>query len=146
MLVHRFSAMADYAKFLQGHPEEVEQLSEDVLITVTRFFRDAPSLQALVKKVFPALLNRRPRGRPVRIWIPGCSSGEEVYSLAMLLAEQLGNAVGHLSQQHRAGCFAGAPAALLHANGGRLPHREGDPRPVRLRAAGHGGGPALLAA
>jgi len=91
MVVHRINGLDAYVKFLQAHPEEVDRLSEDVLITVTRFFRDSKSLQILVKKVFPALLNRRPRGRPIRIWVPGCSSGEEVYSLAMLLSEFLGN-------------------------------------------------------
>src|SRR5258706_5647561 len=99
MVVHRIADMAGYDRFLESHPEEVDKLSEDVLITVTRFFRDAKSLDVLLKKVFPALLNRRPQGRPIRIWVPGCASGEEVYSLAILLAELLGSRAGDYPMQ-----------------------------------------------
>jgi two-component system CheB/CheR fusion protein len=90
MAVHRIGRVEDYARFLQGHLEEVESLFDDALITVTRFFREPNSFQLLAKKVFPALVRDRPRGQPIRIWVAGCASGEEAYSVAIALVEFLG--------------------------------------------------------
>jgi len=91
MVVHRIGKLEDYVRHLQSHPVEVEALFDDALITVTRFFREPKSLQILARKIFPALLKDRPRRQPLRIWVPGCSSGEEVYSLAISVVEFLGN-------------------------------------------------------
>jgi len=91
MVVHQIGSLEKYTQYLKTHPAEVQALFDDALITVTRFFRDPKSLQVLVKKVFPALIRNRRHGQPIRIWVPGCSSGEEVYSLAMALVEFLGH-------------------------------------------------------
>jgi two-component system, chemotaxis family, CheB/CheR fusion protein len=89
MVVHRFEQIEDYVRHLQAHPVEVEALFDDALITVTRFFREPKSYQMLARKIFPALMKGRPRRQPLRLWVPGCSSGEEAYSLAMSLVEFL---------------------------------------------------------
>ena len=93
-LAHRLGArklntLAEYAAQLQQQPDEVLALYEDLLINVTSFFRDPPVFEALRRQVFPKLVANRPAGDPIRIWVPGCSTGEEVYSLAIGLVEFL---------------------------------------------------------
>jgi two-component system CheB/CheR fusion protein len=89
MALQRMSSVGDYANFLKRNTPEVNALADDIFIHVTGFFRDPECFQALRKLVFPKLhLNRRPDA--VRVWVPGCSTGEEVYTLAMLLLEALG--------------------------------------------------------
>jgi two-component system CheB/CheR fusion protein len=78
-----------YLEFLRRDAVELDQLSRDMLINVTGFFRDAPVFDFLTKEVIPGLVHDHPLDRPLRIWIAGCSSGEETYSLAMLLREQI---------------------------------------------------------
>jgi two-component system CheB/CheR fusion protein len=80
-----------YLALLQGDPDEVSALYEDVLIHVTSFFRDPPVFEALASQILPAILKDKPDGAPVRIWVAGCSTGEEVYSIAISLLEALGN-------------------------------------------------------
>jgi two-component system CheB/CheR fusion protein len=87
MTLHRFTAIENYIAFLQKTPAEVDALSQDLLIKVTTFFRDAEAFDALRKKIFPALLKHKKRDDTVRIWIPGCSTGEEVYSIGITLIE-----------------------------------------------------------
>jgi two-component system, chemotaxis family, CheB/CheR fusion protein len=70
-----------------------------MLINVTSFFRDPSVFEALKGRVFPALLKKRPANSPIRIWAPGCSSGEETYSLAIALLESLGDKVSSLPMQ-----------------------------------------------
>ena len=70
-------------------PNERDQLSKDLLINVTGFFRDAAVFDFLAKSVIPDLVRDHPLDRPLRIWVAGCSSGEETYSLAMLFREQI---------------------------------------------------------
>ncbi len=77
----------EYAKFLASHPDEAGALHEDILIHVTGFFRDAPAFEILKKKVFPEILKTRQPAAPMRIWVPGCATGEEVYSLTICLLE-----------------------------------------------------------
>jgi two-component system CheB/CheR fusion protein len=81
--------MARYAKSLRDDPAELEQLAKDFLINVTGFFRDSPVFEALEKTVIPELIRTRRPDRPIRVWIAGCSTGEESYSLAMIFREQL---------------------------------------------------------
>ena len=69
----------------------MENLYEDLLLKVTGFFRDPKVFHALKKQVIPAILENRTKGQEVRIWVPGCSSGEEAYSIAICLLEALGN-------------------------------------------------------
>lgn len=90
MVVQRISTLAEYARFLQINPGEVKELYEDILINVTRFFRDTDTFAALRTDLLPIMLKDRPTEQPIRIWVPGCATGEEVYSLAITLLEHLG--------------------------------------------------------
>lgn len=81
---------ADYIDFLEVHPHEFEPLFDTVLINVTSFFRDTPAWSYLREKVLPQLVADRDPDRPIRIWSAGCATGEEAFSLAMLLAETMG--------------------------------------------------------
>ena len=87
MVLHKITTMKDYEDYLQRESAEVEALFQDILISVTTFFRDPESFVALAATVFPKLLAGRTGQEPVRIWTLGCSTGEEAYSLAMVFAE-----------------------------------------------------------
>lgn len=89
MLMHRMDTLADYAILLQGDSKELRDLQEDILINVTQFFRDPDVFEALKHVVFRRILEDRPPEQQIRFWVPGCSSGEEVYTLAMALLEFL---------------------------------------------------------
>ena len=77
--------------FLREQPAEVKILFEDILINVTSFFREPEAFEALKKLVFPELVRSRSPDDPIRIWVPGCASGEEAYSIAISLLEFLGD-------------------------------------------------------
>jgi two-component system CheB/CheR fusion protein len=87
MVFQKMDGLAEYVRFLQCSPAEVEALYQDILISVTSFFRNNESFEALKTKVFPRLLNGRPPHEPVRIWTLGCSTGQEAYSLAIAFTE-----------------------------------------------------------
>lgn len=89
LAVHQIDELADYVRFLQRTPVEVEALFRDLLIGVTSFFRDPEAFAGLEAKVIPRLLVNKPDGTVVRVWICGCSTGEEAYSIAILLQEQM---------------------------------------------------------
>jgi len=91
MAVTRIERMEDYLALLRRDSLEVETLFRELLIGVTNFFRDAPAFEALAAEALPPLVAARAPGDPVRVWVPGCSTGEEAYSIAMLLLEQAGN-------------------------------------------------------
>jgi two-component system CheB/CheR fusion protein len=78
-----------YLDFLRSHPAEVDQLFKDLLIGVTSFFRDPPAFEELATRVLAVLVRERDQDAPIRIWVPGCSTGEEAYSIAIVLAEQI---------------------------------------------------------
>lgn len=78
-----------YTALLRESPSELRQLHRDLLINVTRFFRDAEAFAILESTVIPQVLRDAPRDREVRVWVPACSTGEEPYSIAMLLLEAL---------------------------------------------------------
>src|SRR3989442_924043 len=80
MTLHKIEKVKEYVHFLQRHPAEVEALCEDILIHVTSFFRDPGAFEALKAEVFPTILKHRSPEEPIRIWVPGCSTGEETYS------------------------------------------------------------------
>lgn len=88
MAVHQTETMDGYVKFIQQTPEEVEALFRDMLIGVTSFFRDPEAFKALEEQVIPKLFADKDSDATIRIWVPGCSTGEEAYSLAILLAER----------------------------------------------------------
>lgn len=91
MLLQQLDRFKDYIKFLQAQPKELDALFQDVLISVTNFFRDPETFDALKNEVSPRLMVDRPPERPIRIWVPACSTGEEVYSIAIALFEFLGD-------------------------------------------------------
>jgi two-component system CheB/CheR fusion protein len=89
LVLHRLERLEDYLVYLRSHPEEAKALYEDMLVNVTGFFREPESFEALNTLVFPAICGEGPG--PVRIWVPGCSTGEEAYSIAISLFEFLGD-------------------------------------------------------
>jgi two-component system CheB/CheR fusion protein len=91
MVVHKFDKLEDYVKYVQVNPAEIQALYQDMLINVTSFFRNPRLFDALKSKVFPQLLKNRAPEIPIRVWTPGCASGEEPYSLAIALLEYLGD-------------------------------------------------------
>ena len=89
MQVLQADTVPDYLARLRDDPKEVELLFRDLLIGVTQFFRDPDAFDALRNSVLPKLMQGKPDGDPVRIWVPGCSTGEEVYSIGILLKEAM---------------------------------------------------------
>jgi two-component system, chemotaxis family, CheB/CheR fusion protein len=89
MLLHRIPTLAAYEAFLQGNGTELRELQEDALINVTRFFRDPPVFEALKATILPRIFYGREPDQNLRVWVAGCSSGEEVYSIAISLLEFL---------------------------------------------------------
>lgn len=89
MVLHKLERLKDYLRYLVEHPSELDELFQDILINVTSFFRDPEVFDALKERVFPAILEGR-RDETVRIWVAGCSTGEEAYSIAIALLESLG--------------------------------------------------------
>ncbi len=89
MLIINLQSFKDYSNYLKEHPEELNILYDDLLINVTKFFREADTNEYLSSTLLPHLLKSKQRNEPVRIWVPACASGQEVYSLAMLLFETI---------------------------------------------------------
>ena len=87
MLLYRIAKLKDYSKLLSQKNEEIDILYQDLLINVTSFFRDTDTHKYLKETLFPKLLKRKKPGEPLRIWVPACASGEEAYSMAMMLLE-----------------------------------------------------------
>jgi two-component system CheB/CheR fusion protein len=88
-VLHTKTSLADYAEFLERDRTEVEALYHDLLVNVTSFFRESETFEALKSTVFPALLTGRDPHAPIRVWVAGCSTGQEAYSLAIALLEFL---------------------------------------------------------
>ena len=88
MAVHQINSTDAYVKYLQQFPVEVEALFRDLLIGVTQFFRDPETFEALETQVIPKLFEGKPAGSVIRAWSTGCSTGEEAYSIAILLHER----------------------------------------------------------
>jgi len=99
MMVQKSETLEAYAAFLGEHPDEIKTLYSDILISVTEFFRDPDSFQALQEEVFPVLVKKKNAGAVIRVWVPGCASGEEAYSILISLLEFLGDTVGHAPVQ-----------------------------------------------
>ncbi len=79
--------LASYERFLKEHPPEVQMLFREMLINVTSFFRDAAVFEMLKRDVLPTLLSHRSESEALRVWVAGCATGEEAYSVAMVLRE-----------------------------------------------------------
>jgi chemotaxis methyl-accepting protein methylase/signal transduction histidine kinase/chemotaxis response regulator CheB len=91
MALRQVEDLQAYLSILQREPEESQSLYEDILVHVTSFFRDPEVFEALKTRVFPEILKQKAEGVPVRLWVAGCSTGEEVYSLAIALLEFMGD-------------------------------------------------------
>ena len=89
MAVHQILSPPDYFKYAQQTPVEIEALFRDLLIGVTNFFRDPESFLEFERQAIPKLFNDKPQGATVRVWCAGCSTGEEGYSIAILLLERM---------------------------------------------------------
>ncbi|MCX7004519.1 MAG: PAS domain S-box protein [bacterium] len=131
MALHQLDTMDDYVKYLQEAPAEVEALFRDLLIGVTNFFRDAEAFAALEEQAIPKLFAGKPADAVIRVWVPGCSTGEEAYSIAILLAERQ----EVIKQSFKVQIFATDidRQAIATARGGRYPAGiAADLTPVRI--------------
>jgi two-component system CheB/CheR fusion protein len=89
MSLSHFNALSDYLAFLREHPDELKQLAKDLLISVTSFFRDPEAWQALETEVIAPLVRDKEAEGSLRVWSAGCATGEEAYSLGMLVLDQV---------------------------------------------------------
>jgi len=89
MALYKLEQIGSYVQYLQNNPKEVTALYQDLLINVTSFFRDSEAFDALKTKIFPIIAKDKSPGSPIRIWVAGCSTGEEAYSIAICLLEFL---------------------------------------------------------
>ncbi len=89
MSIHQIDKILLYVRFLQENPQELDLLFKELLIGVTNFFRDSDAFEVLKAKAIPMLLKNRMPDNTLRIWVPGCSTGEEAYSMAIILREML---------------------------------------------------------
>jgi two-component system CheB/CheR fusion protein len=130
LVLKKLDSLEKYVRLLQQDRAELDALYEDIFIHVTSFFRDAEALQALRRTVHSKMLARRPPGQALRVWVPGCSSGEEAYSIAMLLIEEAGKKANQPAiqifgtdisdravEQARTGIYA--ESAMAHISSGR---------------------------
>lgn len=89
MVVHKVEKLKDYLRLIGRKPEELDELYRDLLIHVTGFFREPEAFVALRKHVYPKLFEGRKPDNPIRVWVAGCSTGEEAYSIAITLLEYM---------------------------------------------------------
>src|SRR5262249_19243058 len=87
MTVQRLTGLDAYASYLRDNEEEVDKLYEDLFMPPTGFFRDQETFSALKKQVFPKIVKRHASDQPLRVWLPGCATGEEAYSIAITFQE-----------------------------------------------------------
>jgi two-component system CheB/CheR fusion protein len=99
MAVHRIDKIATYCRFLQENPQEGQVLFKELLISVTSFFRDSAAFKVLEKTVIPGILERKESDLPVRMWVPGCATGEEAFSLAIMCVEAMNRMEKHFNIQ-----------------------------------------------
>jgi two-component system CheB/CheR fusion protein len=132
MVVHKIHKLGEYVKYVQNNPPEVKALYQDMLINVTSFFRGPRVFEALKSTVFPSVQKNLSREGGVRIWTPGCASGEETYSVAIALLEFLGDNASQIPIQ-----FFGtdvSESSVVRARNGVYPENiQADVSPERLR-------------
>ena len=132
MVMGNADAFDDYAEMLQVNAAEVDALYADLLISVTRFFRDPDVFGTLSKSIFPELLKRRQPEESIRVWVPGCATGQEAYSVAICIVESLGSSPRSTPIQVFATDLS--DAAIASARAGLYPHTiETDLTSERLR-------------
>jgi len=111
MVLHHLEELKDYVRYIRRNPKELDELYSEILIHVTGFFRDPEAFNVLRTTVFPHLFkDRNPEDGPVRIWIPGCSTGEEVYSIVIAVTEYIWEEARNLKV-----AFAGSKAVQIFA-------------------------------
>lgn len=132
MVVHKIEKLEEYVKYIQANQAEIKALYQDMLINVTSFFRNAKVFDALKSEVFPNIVKNHVREATIRVWTPGCASGEETYSVAIALLEFLGDKAAETPVQ-----FFGtdvSDASIGKARAGLYPENiQGDVSPERLR-------------
>ena len=132
MVVHKIDRMEDYVKYVQSNLAEIKALYQDMLINVTSFFRNPRVFDALKARVFPAIVKNHGPEANIRIWTPGCASGEETYSVAIALLESLGDRASQVHIQ-----FFGtdiSETSIAKARSGLYPENiQGDVPTDRLR-------------
>ena len=155
MLVRRVADLGAYVDLMADDASEVEALYRDILIMVTEFFREPETFAVLRERVIPDILRGKTGDDGVRVWVPGCASGEEAYSLAITLLEVMAARRvevpvkifatdisepdltsarrGFVRGKRRFQCRARPAAPLLRAHGERLPDQQVRPRALRLR-------------
>jgi len=99
MNVHQIDDIADYVRYIQKSDREADVLFKELLIGVTNFFRDPEAFEALQTETLPELLATKPDDSVLRVWVPGCATGEEAYSLAITLHECMEQAGRHFHVQ-----------------------------------------------
>jgi two-component system CheB/CheR fusion protein len=130
--LHNIETPQVYVKYLRENPGEVHALYQDLLLKVTQFFRDPEAFDALNHRVFPHLLENRSVRAPIRLWVSGCATGEEAYSLAICLAEFLEQAKSNVPVQLFASDIN--PALVERARRGFYPENISvDVTPQRLQ-------------
>ena len=89
MILNKLDDLESYVEFVRENPAEIDELYQDVLIHVTSFFREPETFKLLDGAIYPKLLgNRSSPTDPIRVWLPGCSTGEEAYSIAISLVHR----------------------------------------------------------
>ncbi len=99
LAVNQIDSLAGYLRYAQANMKEVQALFRELLIGVTGFFRDPEAFEALSEKVLPQIFTGKKPGEPLRVWVAGCSTGEEAYSLAILIKEHLEKLQQHTKVQ-----------------------------------------------
>ena len=132
MAVHCIEGVKAYARYLREHPEEVQLLFKELLINVTSFFRDPDAFAAMKKDILPQVFADKPAKHVFRIWVPGCATGEEAYSLAILFREYMEDIKQEFKLQVYATDIDDDAIAVARA-GYYLPNMAIDVSPERLR-------------
>jgi two-component system CheB/CheR fusion protein len=166
MQVVQLNTIQGYVERLQQDPRKVHALFRDLLINVTSFFRDPAASEKLSEIAIPKLFEGRGADETVRVWVPGCATGEEVYSIAMLMREYVDGLTAVPRVQifatdiddgalgaARAGrypeaaryCLGRAPQTVFHSGWGQLCARQGNSRSLHLFPPQRHPRPAILA-
>ena len=97
--LNQIEDLSGYVLYLERNPAEIDQLFKDLLINVTSFFRDPEAFTLLREKYLPKLISEKPNGEVIRVWVPGCSTGEEAYSIAMILKDSIDRLKSRVAMQ-----------------------------------------------